>query len=377
MVRRIPKSLVVVVAIVLVGNLVALGPAWAFMGIADTGDGILAAMLSQGAQALATANTTLTEVQQVRDFGKKAFTTAKDTYQLAKASAQMAQTGYLLASNARNFSAARFGQAFADDLTVAFPDVAYVRNEAANPLGLRGSYNPMVAAALKMCLADAVTANTVACEHLKGKQQQDQLDGMMSLAFGMKKAEDRAAATTKAELQEQTCEEMFRRALTQVEAERKLMAKAAAGLTDLRVACETGKMPSKSTYGVFQDIANDYNKVQADLAAFGDQAPKPDAAVAQSKAAACAELHQREDMIAKETEKYSRLTDLALKEMELCRAGREMDAEREKRTQEKLATQVEKEKRRQIVQTNGRVRPSVATKGDGYNIFLDPTGMKP
>ncbi len=87
---RIRKSVVITVAIAVVANLVGLNSAYAFMGIADTSDGLLAALVQNATTALATAQSTLESINKVKTFTEQTLRTTKDAYLLAKHSAELA-----------------------------------------------------------------------------------------------------------------------------------------------------------------------------------------------------------------------------------------------------------------------------------------------
>lgn len=374
--KRMPKSVTVAAGVSILAAVLGATPALAFMGIADTGDGVLAALLTNATEALATAKSSLQELNDVRDFGKKAFTTAKDAYELAKHSSQMVESGVLLAHSMRNFSASRFGTAFTQDLEMAFPDIAYWRREAEHPLGLGQAYDPALANALKFCLADAIRDND-ACQKLKGKSDKERTDAMVALTFGIRGSEGRAAPTSQAELIEQTCDDKYLAAMEMIEAEKKIVAKTAANFTELRETCEHGPKQAGGgrSWGAFQGIANDASKLSADFDALSDpgseKARAAAAAKAKAQAEACAELQRQQSVVAQETEKYSRRTDLELKSLELCKMGEA----RARAVRERELAKAEAEAFRTTSKA-GRTglsagqRPQVST-GTGYNILED------
>ena len=396
--KRMPTK----VAVALVAMVLALGltvtPALAFLGVADTGDGVLAAILTNAVSALKTAQDTWEETKEARSIGSKAYDTVKDSYALASHSAELVDNAVVLGHSMRQFSASRFGTAFTQDLEVAFPDVAYWRREAAHPLGLGGPYNPGLSNALKYCLADAITYKD-ACQRLKGKTEADRTLAMVDLTFGIKASSERPAPTTQAEMAQQTCDDSFRTAMVQVEAERKLMAQTAGKLTELREKCEkslTALSPGKRTYGVFQTIADDAGRVSGDVDWFSDaktaqraqaaagaspQVAQAQAAAAQAKgqSEACTALKDQEEMIAAETAKYSRTTDLALKSLELCKMGQARAEEEEAKRSaaaEAAAAHGNRVARQRKLNTSGGVVVTMPTAGNGYNILDDARGKQ-
>ena len=377
--KRIPKSVAVAAGVSVLTVALSATPALAFMGIADTGDGVLAALLANATEALATAKSSLKELNDVREFGQKAFTTAKDAYELAKHSAQMAESGVLLAHSMRQFSAARFGTAFTQDLEVAFPAVAYWRQEAEHPLGLGRAYDPALANALKFCLADAIKEKD-ACQRLKGKSERERTEAMLDL-MGIKASSARPAPTTEAEWLEQSCDDRFRDAMKEVESERTVMAQVAAKFTELRETCLMGPKGQNGvrSWGAFQQIADDAGRVSADLASFdkgasGDKAKADAAAKAKAKAEACAELERQQALVAKEMDKYSRNTDLTLKSLELCKIGEARARElRERELAKAEAEAFRTTSRAGRTGLSAGQRPQVST-GTGYNILEDGSG---
>lgn len=374
--KKVVGALVVMVAVVVL----TATPALALWGIGDTGDGVLAAILANAVKALKTANETYAETKDVRELGAKAYKTGKDVYALASHTAQAAEQAVLLGSSMRDFSASRFGEKFTQDLEVAFPEVAYWRQEAANPLGLGRYSDATMSNALKYCLADAITYKD-ACQRLKGKTEEERTRAMMELTFGMTRSSASGEVPkTAAERARQSCEDLFQEVMVQVAAEEKTAAETAAKLTDLRRKCET-IVVKKTTYGAFQTIADDAKRVSEDLDGLAGKTSEkagesPEAAKA--RAEACTALREQQAMIADETAKYSRITELKKQKLELCQMGQKFAEERE----QKAAAVAEaaagyRSQVQQKLKANSRTGAVVGTDpsvGAGYDIIADPAG---
>ena len=377
---RMPKKVVAAVVVTVAVVLLTATPALAFLGIADTGDGVLAAILANAVEALKTANESYAKTKEIRDLGAQAYKTGKDVYSLAAHTAQAADQAVALGSSMRDFSASRFGEKFTQDLEIAFPEVAYWRQESADPLGLRRNYDPTMSNALKYCVADAITYKD-ACQRLKGKTEEERTRAMMELTFGMTRSSANGEVPkTAAERAKQTCEDLLQEVMVQVAAEEKLATQTAAKLTDLRQKCET-IVVKKTTYGAFQAIADDAKRVSEDLDGLAGKTPakageSPEAAKA--RAEACTALREQQAMIADETAKYSRLTQLKKEKLELCQMGQKIAEEREA----KAAAVAEaaagfRNQVNQRVRANSRTGAVVGTNptvGSGYDITADSAG---
>jgi hypothetical protein len=112
--QRIGKSGIVVLAAFVVVA-VSSGRAHALLGVADTGDALLAQLIANGVQQLARLGETL-EV-------------ARHTYDQGRRVVEYAEDGYAAAAGFRRFSASRFGEHLRRELEAAHPDAMHHRDE--------------------------------------------------------------------------------------------------------------------------------------------------------------------------------------------------------------------------------------------------------
>ncbi len=89
--------------------------AYAILGVADTGDALLADLVANSIQQLATLSSTLT--------------TARKTYDEAKRVTGYARDAYAIAASFQRFSVQRFGKRLQSDLENGYPDAAYYRDQ--------------------------------------------------------------------------------------------------------------------------------------------------------------------------------------------------------------------------------------------------------
>jgi hypothetical protein len=107
---------VIVTAVLMSGAvLLSAPPAYAFLGIADTGDVLLADLVANGVQQLTTLSETLD--------------TARKTFSEARKVTGYAQDAYAVAASFQHFSLQRFGQRLQSDLGDAYPDAAFYRDQ--------------------------------------------------------------------------------------------------------------------------------------------------------------------------------------------------------------------------------------------------------
>jgi hypothetical protein len=386
---RVPKSVAVTTIVAVVANAVGIQSASAFMGIADTGDGLLAQILVNTAEALKEARAQTAELRDVVSFGQKAFKVGKDAYDLAKNTTQLAMATYNVGAAARNFSGSRFGTEFKDDMLGAFPELAWVANATNHPLGLGedNPYNYEVVNALKYCGADYVRSDYKdACTRLKGKQEKDRVDAMMAVTFGILPASKRPAPKTAVEALEQTCEDRFRDAWSAAEAKRKLNLVNTVKMTELQQKCigstQTFNTVTKLTrvYGVGQTVVNDARKLDKDvgLGLFGPESTVDAKQSEQAKKdeAACRELEHQQNLAANAMRPLNEAADAAIREYDLCTS-------RLAELRRKAGQSYQAEKDVALATAPAQTAPRMnATKvkiiaPDGYNILDDPSGQRP
>ena len=111
-----PTRAVIVTAVIMgAAILLSAPPAYAFLGIADSGDVLLADLVVNSVKQLATLSDTL-------DTARKTFTQARKV-------AGYAQDAYAVAASFQHFSIQRFGQRMQSDLGDAYPDAAFYRDQ--------------------------------------------------------------------------------------------------------------------------------------------------------------------------------------------------------------------------------------------------------
>jgi hypothetical protein len=140
---RRPRSLVVFAAAVMTGAVVMTAPpAYAFLGIADTGDVLLADLVANAVQQLATLSDTLA--------------TARKTYDEARKVSGYARDAYAIAASFQQFSLQRFGQRLQSDMDNAYPDAAYYRDQMEYGRWVQGG---RLAPYVRYCLSGTLSKN--------------------------------------------------------------------------------------------------------------------------------------------------------------------------------------------------------------------------
>lgn len=105
---------VVVASLAMAAAVFLASPAYAFLGVGDTSDALLADIIANGAKQLTTLSDTLTTVRKSYDEARKLTGYAEDAYALA--------------ASFQQFSMQRFGERLQSDMDTAYPDAAYYRD---------------------------------------------------------------------------------------------------------------------------------------------------------------------------------------------------------------------------------------------------------
>jgi hypothetical protein len=149
---------------------------YAFLGIADTGDAVLANLLVNSVQQLAKLSETVSTLRRNYDEVRRLTTYAQDAYALA--------------ASFQHFSVERFGQHLQDDLGKAYPDAAYYREQMVYG---RWSEGGQLAPVLRYCLNGTLTRNAAGqltfngeklCTDLRQQLSTDEVLKTLGATFG-------------------------------------------------------------------------------------------------------------------------------------------------------------------------------------------------
>jgi hypothetical protein len=411
MLRRVMKPISVTVLLVVLANVVGIRSAYAVFGVADTGDGILAGILSNTAEALKTSKQMYEQNKDIIDFGKKAFQVGTDTYNLAKKAAQLTEAAVDVGANMRNFSAQRFGTEFREDMMGAFPELAWIQQESNHPFGLGAGnpYNYEIVNAMKYCLADAVNENFKdACTKLKGKTEREQLEASLQIIFKVPTAAQAAAAgpgMTRAEQIELMCKQRFADAYAAADQSRKLNLQVTNNLGQLREKCiekdlvTTTTSRLKQTYGVGQDLVKSAKTVQGDLTYFNTAqtvdelkmaaAPTDGTLQTETKTqtqkkddAACAELQRQQQAVEGQMATLNAAATASKNQYDMCMSqleeARREEAAQRATTQTVALAGAPGKSQAKIGARRPKITPAATAGGSGpWDILADPNGQTP
>ena len=173
----LPGRPVIVTALCMGAAVLVTAPrAYAFLGIADTGDAVLANLLVNSVQQLAKLSETVS--------------TLKRNYDEVRRLTTYAQDAYALAASFQHFSVERFGQRLQDDLGKAYPDAAYYRDQILYGRWVEGG---RLAPVLRYCMNGTLTKNAAGqivfsrdklCTDLREQLSADQVLQMLGATFG-------------------------------------------------------------------------------------------------------------------------------------------------------------------------------------------------
>jgi hypothetical protein len=367
---RIRKSLVITVLLSVFFSFIGLQSAYAVFGVADTSDGILAALLQNATTSLATAKSTLDSVNSVRSFTEQTLRTTKDAYLLAKHSAEVASDAARAGQEMRNFSSNRFGDAFTRGLEAAFPDLAYLRREAQHP-GLDQTYGGFKAA-LSYCLSDYIESQyREACTRLAGKTDEQRRRAMLDLAFGSQLSAPPRTPTSAEQLRTRLIQEQIADTLKRIDEADKMYRETALKLADLREQC-LRSMPGSRSGGYLQTVRDDYDRLSKDLGVSTSGQPTVTDAKNAVQTEKCKQYHDYSTSVSAETAQYNAIINDATARLNALKiaydvAERGEEKDRQQRQVAGLASQLK--------DVSGKAgQRKVRYNADGYDLF---EGTKP
>ena len=371
---RIRRPLAVTIIISLLSSVVGLQSAYAFMGVADTSDGLLAALVQNATTALATAQSTLDSINRMKTVTEQTLRTTKDAYLLAKHSAELANAAVAAGQEMRDFSSTRFGDAFTRGLETAFPDLAYLRREAKHP-GLDQTYGGFKAA-VSYCLSDYIESQYKdACTRLAGKNDDDRRRAMLDVAFGSNLTAATQPVTSAGQVRTRLIQEQISDTLKKIDDADKMYRETALKLADLREQCLQSQPGGSKTGGYLQGVRDDYGRLSNDLTNFGTNGAKttsPTETKNTVETEKCKQYHQYSTSVAAETAQYNAIINDATSRLTALKvaydvAEKSEEQDRQKRQVTGLVNQLG------TVPT--KAGPSkVQYNADGYDLF---EGYKP
>jgi hypothetical protein len=183
---RSPRRPVVLAALVMsCAVMLSTSNAYAFLGIADTGDVLLADLVASAVQQLATLSDTLA--------------TARKTYDEARKVSGFAHDAYAIGASFQHFNVQRFGQRLQSDLDNAYPDAAYYRDQMEYGRWVQGG---RLAPYVRYCLSGTLSKNSAGqivfstdkvCTQLRQELGTSHVLAMLTEAFGTVPAAEAAS----------------------------------------------------------------------------------------------------------------------------------------------------------------------------------------
>lgn len=177
------RAVMVTASIMAAAVLFASPSAYAFLGVADTGDALLADLVANSIQQLATLSDTLT--------------TARKSYEEAKKVTGYAKDAYAIAASFQHFSVERFGKRLQSDLESGYPDAAFYRDEM---LYGRWAQGGRLAPFVRYCMNGTLSKNAAGeivfnseklCTQLRQELGTSQVLTMLGQVFGSVPADEK------------------------------------------------------------------------------------------------------------------------------------------------------------------------------------------
>jgi hypothetical protein len=184
--RPIRRRVIAATAITALAVLFATPKAYAFLGIGDTSDVLLADLVVNGVKQLATLTETLG--------------TLRKSYEEARRMASYAQDAYAIAASFQHFSIQRFGERLQSDLSDAYPDAMYYRDQMTYGRWTTGG---RLAPYIRYCLNGTLSKNEAGqivfsadklCTNLRAELGTSQVLVMLGQVFGSVPESERATA---------------------------------------------------------------------------------------------------------------------------------------------------------------------------------------